>query len=239
MLATATAFSPLSANPALAAEARSTKSRTASYWESRSTAGRKARSGSPSGGTATPCSPESLRTARLVASIVSPGQAASRSARRGAAAATCSTLSTNSSWRFPTNVLRTCSKSGDRPSSRSPAACAMAVSTRSGVRIGARGTKQSPSAKSPPARNAVATWSARRDFPTPPGPVSVTRRMSARRRSAETAAISRSLPINWLSGTGRSPARTRFRLDGGAGPPGRSTIAPFSDSRTATSRPLH
>ena len=59
----------------------------------------------------------------------------------------------------------------------------MAGATRAGSASGARSTKATPSAKS--AASDLATRSASRVLPTPPGPVRVTRRTSGRRKQVD------------------------------------------------------
>ena len=73
------------------------------------------------------------------------------------------------------------------PASRIPRSAAIVEMTSAGSLIGARSTNQTPSAKS--SSSAAATCSARRVLPMPPGPVSVTRRTSLRRRSAMTPRV--------------------------------------------------
>src|SRR6266699_7197507 len=69
-----------------------------------------------------------------------------------------------------------------------------------GSLTGARETKQTPSAKS--SLTSAATCKDRRVFPTPPVPMSVTRRTDGCRKRAPSAATSCSRPKNEVSGTG-------------------------------------
>ncbi len=78
--------------------------------------------------------------------------------------------------------------------------------TRSASLMGASGTKQTPSVKS--SSRLVPTSSPRRVLPTPPVPVSVTRRTSGCRRRAHTAATSCSRPTSGVSCAGRLWNRT-------------------------------
>ena len=70
----------------------------------------------------------------------------------------------------------------------------MVEATRAGSLSGASATKHTPFG------NFVdefgATWSARRVFPIPPGPVKVSKRTSVPRRSLRTAATSWARPIS-------------------------------------------
>ncbi len=77
----------------------------------------------------------------------------------------------------------------------------MAAMTRVGSLTRASSTKQTPAAK--PARTAWATSSARRVLPTPPVPVSVTRRTAACRSKVQMASCSCSRPISAVIGAGR------------------------------------
>ena len=110
MAATAGALSASRANAGSTACARSTKSCTAadraisSTRDGRTPAAspvpsRPPSSGSARGETGKRCSPETRSRMRLVASTVTPGHSSSSAATRGAAPATCSTLSRTSSRR--------------------------------------------------------------------------------------------------------------------------------------------
>ena len=97
--------------------------------------------------------------------------------------------------------------------------------TRSGSRTAARETKTTPSANA--VSSSLATSIASRVLPTPPGPVSVTSRISGRRSRSHTAARSRSRPTSGVSGMGRVLARGRGgALTTARNPLGRSSCCP-------------
>ena len=181
--ATAGALALVTWKSGLTACARSMKSATASYCESVARSGRCLGSGSASAGTGNSCSARTCSASRLVTSTLSRGQALSRSA-------TCSGCARHllevvqqqqhlllaerrlSVGPAATDLLLP----EDRASGRWPG------STRSGSLSGARDTNQVPSAKC--SLTSAATCKPRRVLPTPPGPVSVTRRTSWRRSAA-------------------------------------------------------
>ncbi len=142
------------------------------------------------------------RGERLVTRTFRPGLAARRSATNGAAAETCSKLSSTSNRRRPRRASSNVSFVGRVPSSRTRRARATAGATRRGSRSTARETKPTPSANA--SRRSDATWMARRVLPTPPGPVRVSKRTSGRRRVSTTAAMSLSRPISGEGASGRS-----------------------------------
>ena len=84
------------------------------------------------------------------------------------------------------------------------------------------GTKATPSAES--GAHCSATAIARRVLPTPPGPVSVSRRTSGRRSSARRVASSTSRPISRVRGTGSGAAAT-WRPWMGIGPTDETSLA--------------
>ena len=138
-----------------------------------------ASSASDSDGTRQLTSPATPIGSRLVARTVTAGQPPSRPTTSAAhASSRCSQLSSTSSIRrSPTN--RSSVSIVERPGwSGRPSARITATGTRSGSVIGARSTYHTPS-PNPPAIS-VATCTARRVLPTPPAPVSVTSRLSAR-----------------------------------------------------------
>ena len=92
-----------------------------------------------------------------------------------------------------------------------PSARATATGTRSGSMIGARSTYHTPSRHSPIIR--PATSKASRVLPTPPAPVNVTSRLSARIR--RTSVISAARPTKLVSCTGRRWATTVFAVRSG------------------------
>ena len=106
------------------------------------------------------------------------------------------------------------------------------VTTSCASPMGARLTKTVPSAKA--SRSAAATASPRRVLPTPPGPVSVTSRTSARRSRATSAATSRSRPSNGVGASGS--ARTVPR-GGGAAASGASGPTCVGAGSRSTPRP--
>jgi len=135
-----------------------------------------------------------------VASTTSLGAAASKAATSGAAAITCSQLSSTSSrWRGR-SASWSRAKGGRSPWSGRPRACMMAGTTWAASRRGASATNTAPSAKSP--ATMCAASSARRVFPAPPGPLNVRSRTSPRRSSAVTSATSWSRPISESVGDG-------------------------------------
>ncbi|HEX5701101.1 MAG TPA: hypothetical protein VFX77_10655 [Rubrobacter sp.] len=100
-----------------------------------------------------------------------------------------------------------------------------------GVLKGASGTNATPSAKAPGER--PATSSASLLLPTPPGPVSVTRRTSSRRKSPVTDATSVSRPRSGVGGTGIARRGDSETVPRAAGP-----LADASNSANSTpSRP--
>ena len=198
--ATTGAFSSVSANRGLAASARSVNSRTASTpLSADSPAGSRPESGTWSGGTAYSCSPRRDSTTREVTIVRSFGAAVSSSSITRPASATCSKLSTtwrSSRWR---RWSLTPSRIGRPAASGTPSALATAAGTSAGSVTGDRSTKQEPSRNR--GSSSAATRRASRDFPDPPGPVRVSRRVWPRSRS--TSAISSSRPTNEVSCSGR------------------------------------
>ena len=158
-----------------------------------------------SGGTAYSCSPVTCSGSRLVTSTSRLGQEASSEATSPAASTTCSKLSKSKSM----DLSAMCSA---RPFEE-PTACDALSSTSAGSRSGARGTHQTPSGYPSDARPAACA--ARRVFPVPPGPVSVSRRVPSSR--ATTSASSRSRPRNGVVGTGRFVRKSD--LSAGNSPP--------------------
>ena len=145
MSATAGSVSAVRLKSGLMARARSVKSRTAPDTPATSTMVEVL---SGSGATGNSRSPESRRLIRLVIRSVTPGQASRRSRNRGPAVTTCSKLSRTRSRRLSASTSIRRSRSDSVPMSRSPSAPAMVSRTRSGLAIGARLTKATPSRKS-------------------------------------------------------------------------------------------
>ena len=115
---------------------------------------------------------------RVVTSMRSAGHSASRrSTTRADAASTCSQLSSSSKPLAPDNIRVAAASADSLPSSCNPSAVARASGTSSALAIADRSTNQTPSGKR--AAAALATCSARRVLPAPPGPFRVTRRLSS------------------------------------------------------------
>ena len=206
MSATAAASAGIRTKSSRRAWARETNSRTASDRSASSTEGARPGSANPSGGTACSCSPEIWSRTRLVARTVSPGQPPSRSATSGAAATRCSKLSSTSSSRRSRRNAISRSTIVSSPATRTPRTWAMADATRSGSEIEAKPTNHTPPGKS--STRSAATRIASRVFPTPPGPVRVSRRRSGRRSHGTRAATSPSRPTSDVSGVGKVVARS-------------------------------
>ena len=204
MAATAAALAAVRAKSGRAACARATNSCTAGAAPTASTVVAISASGSASGGTGNSCSPEMRNTARLVARTLRLGQATRRSAMSGVASSTCSRLSRTRSRCFAAECRD--QRLGERAVASLAHAerCAIAEATSAGSGTAASGTKTAPSANS--ASAAAATASASRVLPTPPGPTSVSRRISGRRRRSVNVATSRSRPTSAVSGAGNGAA---------------------------------
>ncbi len=231
--ATTGAFCSVSANRGLAAWARSANSRTASTSVSAARSrGRRSGSGTWSGGTGYSCSPRSDSTTREVTSVRSLGAAVRSSSITGPASATCSKLSTtwrSSRWRRWSLTPSRIGRSGD---SGTPSALATAAGTSAGSVTGDRSTKQEPSRYW--GSRSVATRRASRDFPDPPGPVRVSRRVRPRSRS--TSAISSSRPTNEVSCGGRLLGLASSALGAGKSAGSPSTTSWWSRSGPAIPR---
>ena len=147
-------------------------------------------SGSGSGGTGKSCSPVTRRTVRLVTSAFTPRAGAQQvgDVRRGVD--DLLEVVEHQEQVLARSAAASCSGGGRSASSRRSRAWAIAETTRSGSRTAARETKTAPSANA--ASSSAATSIARRVLPTPPGPVSVTRRTSG---SSQQVADGRDLPL--------------------------------------------
>ncbi len=201
--ATAPAFPLVSSKPADAACARSTNKRTDAHRCTSAVSPPAPIGGTGSGGTGNSCSPLSRNTIRLVTSATTPGAAPSSSATTGAAPITCSKLSsTSTSRRARRYDFR--SVISPPPEVLSPSAAAIAAITSSAARTEPSSTNRTPSSKPAPTRCATSTASLL--FPTPPGPVRVTRRTPSARTRSPTAATSSSRPTSGVAGTGTAPA---------------------------------
>ncbi len=93
------------------------------------------------------------------------------------------------------------SRSGRRPVCRTPKARPTSRPTNPGSRMRLRSTKRTPSTNNSSAISVAAI--ANRVLPTPPAPVSVTRRTSGLLRSATSAPSSRSRPMSGVGDRGR------------------------------------
>ena len=147
------------------------------------------------------------RRVRLVASTVSSGQPATiRSTQARTPSTTCSQLSRTSSPSLPASEATRASSTDVVRCSRTPTVSATAAVTVPGSVTRTRSANHTPSRRS--AADSAATLSANRVLPTPPGPVAVTTRLSA--RAAARAARSATRPTNGVAGTGspRRPDRT-------------------------------
>jgi len=198
--ATSAAFPAVRAKEGRTACAHCTKRATAGKRATAAGSAPSAGVGRASGGTGKVCSPRTRSAARLVTSATTPGHAPSSAASAGPAPATCSMLSSSSSRSLSRKWAWSRSSTGCPAASRRPSARAMVGSAKAGSRRAARLTVTTPSAKAL-SRPATTCW-ARRVLPTPPGPVSVSRRTSGWRSRCATAASSRSRPSNGVSGAG-------------------------------------
>ena len=219
--ATAAAFCAVTRKSGCAVAARSTNSRTASHRVSASAASAAGGSrgpGSDSEGTRKGVSPATPSSSRLVASTRTPGQPRRRaSARRAAASTRCSQLSSTRSRRLGRSASESVAARGRPASSRTPRAAATAWGARAGSARGASSTSHTPSGYA--GSTSAAARRARRVLPTPPAPVSVTRRWAP--SSAATAASSRSRPTKLVSCRGRLFGSASSVRSGGNAP-GRS-----------------
>ena len=94
----------------------------------------------------------------------------------------------------------------EAPASRTPRLWAIAEATSAGSGTAASGTKTAPSANSD--SSLAAASRASRVLPTPPGPVSVSRRTSGRHKRPVNVVTSRSRPTSAVSGVGNGPSRS-------------------------------
>ncbi len=189
--------------------------------------------GSPSGGTGNRCSLESRSSAWLVTRNVSPGASASSSLTTGAAARSCSKLSSTTRHRRDRKWSRRTAAGGLEPTSRTPTDVAIAGSRCPGSVTDASGTNQTPSRNSSSTLRAASKAS--RDFPIPAGPTSVTRRDE--RTSSATCRTSRRRPMKDVNPIGRLP-RSAMLCNGGKslGSPAMSSWNRCSGSMRSLSR---
>jgi hypothetical protein len=204
--ATAPAFSSVSANSRAVSAARWQNRRTASEC-ARSAAECGASLGSESDGTRQAASPGMRSRSRLVASRQTFGhERSSASASAAQASIRCSQLSSTSSRRA-SRIWPTSAATGSSPARNwTPRARAVSPTTSAGSRIGASSTSRAPSAKCGSRR--AASSRASRVLPLPPGPVRVSSRAPASRRSRSASSRSRpTKPVSWRgSWLGRAPA---------------------------------
>ena len=191
--------------------ARSTNNDTAGFVGSgREAAG----SGSGSGATGRVCSPSRPRRSRLVATMTSPGQPPRRSATKDwTPPSRCSQLSRTRRACLSDRNATTESTTVASVARGTPSKVARAGATAVGSGTGASSHQKTPSMN----RLAVspAALSARRVFPTPPTPVSVSRRACA--RALTTASMSAVRPKKLVTSAGgpeRGPARPADSIPG-------------------------
>ncbi len=197
--ATAPALAGPMVNPGRDAAARSANSRIASYRVASSAASIGPSGATDSGGTCHTVSAATRSGSRLVAIRLSPGEESSRRwATAAHASIRCSQLSRTSSSRRGATASASVSSSGRPGSSPMPSADAARDTTRSACHRSPRSTKQ------PPSGNAAATvcstcW-ASRVFPMPPGPQSVSARVTP--SSSHSSVSSRSRPTKLFGSWG-------------------------------------
>jgi hypothetical protein len=167
-------------------------------------------------GTGHACSPPTRRRSRLVASTFVPSTSRTQAISAAAAGSRCSTLSRTRSVRLPARAVASVWASGVPALSLSSRPRAMTGSTSAGSRSGASDAHVIPSGYW--SDTSAAAWSARRVFPVPPGPVSVSTRTSSRVSRAATSSSSRSRPTKDVEGTGRF-VRCRDLSRGKTSPP--------------------
>jgi hypothetical protein len=145
-------------------------------------------------------SPVTPRGSRLVARIrilrQPPSSAAASSAEERI---TCSQLSRTSRRSRSARYRRSASDGVAPDRGRTPSTRAVSAATLSGPGAAVRSTSHTPSPRRPICRRASSR--AKRVFPTPPGPVSVARRLRPRISSIDSS--SRPRPISGVSASGR------------------------------------
>ena len=208
----AEALSSVNSKPTLASAARCANSATAPNWYSSSSGGRRGPLGRPRVGTGNSRSPRTRSEERLVMRNLRRGATAINSATNDAALMTCSKLSRISKSclsRSPSCRLA----ATPRPAiSRTPNVSAMTSGTWVGS-LTDSGTKKAPCSNS--STTSAAICSASRVLPIPPGPVSVTSRVSTRRSSCRPCSSSRSRPISAVGCAGRLFGRASSVFSGG------------------------
>ena len=166
--------------------------------------------GTSSGSTGCSCSPCRCSGRRDVASTTRPGAADSNAATTPAAPGSCSRLSrTSRAWRSCRCPV-TISAAGRVPLTSRHSARVFHITSAS--RTAASGTKYTPCRKASASDEAAARAS--RVLPTPPVPVSVTRRTNGCRSLTLSRSTSPSLPISGVMGSGRLVRAPRLRNGG-------------------------
>jgi hypothetical protein len=175
-------------------------------WTARA-ANRATASSPDSGGTRHTVSPATPSGSRLVASMVTPGQARTSSTATSATApSTCSQLSRQSSNRR-SPICRASEAPAPLPrsvASTTPSAAATSSGTTIGSPVAARSTQWTPSGQ--PARCRVATSTASRVLPQPPGPARVTSLAALSAPARDSSSDSR--PTKLVSGVIVAPMIT-------------------------------
>ena len=156
--------------------------------------------GESSGGSGNSCSPRSRSALRLVTRNVVDAHRSSSAYTTGAAAVTCSKVSSTINDSGPANrAART--SSSRAPDSTAPIALASSGATSAALRRSPSETKKVPPGYA--SRTARAASMARRVFPIPPVPVNVSSRTSGRPSVAVTCSSSRARPSSGVGTTGR------------------------------------
>ncbi len=189
-------------------------------------------SGTGSGASQISCSPGRRSVSRLVAIVMTPGQACSSVGNSAIASIMDSALSSTSSRSCPRRASMIASAlvvswPEVRPMWRAMASHSEAASSRSSWR------KSTPWAK-PHARRCAAV-SARRVLPTPPGPSRETTRESRPSRSRSTIARSLSRPTSGFAGRGGGWRLGMPEIPGKCGP---VNVSIDDDDRRRSSRSM-
>ncbi len=234
---TAAALRSSSRKDGSARPARSTNSRTESARIIRAVSPASSGSGTDSDGTRHRVSSGRPSGSRLVASIRSCRQPASRiSAMPAHASIRCSQLSRMINGSRPPRWATSASDGARADRSRSPSAAATAAATDWAALTPARSTHHTPAGVR--SANAAPTASARRVFPHPPAPTRVTSRERA--SSRRTVPTSRPRPTNRVRTAGRLPGVPA--APGSAGDPmdraaSTAAVRPRCGAATGTSTP--
>jgi len=234
--ATAAALARVSSKAGEASVARSTKSFAAGVWVNSPASGIRVGSGTARGETEYSCSPRTLNGARLVTRTQRLGQEPRRSTTSGAASETCSKLSSTRRNLFSRRCWRRASRGCMLPTSLRPNTCETVGITSAASPRGANPTKATPSGK-PPAAFCAASMT-RRVFPIPPGPVSVSSRTPAGRRSRfSISSTSRSRPSRGVSEAGRIEGDVAASPAGRGASPSRLVTASARRARSPSGSP--